>query len=317
MTPEPPGMPFCVHCGKNIEQSSARTCPHCGKAGEPNRSPLSAAVLAFGLVGFFVAAGALMVHLKKTPVTPTPAVTTKAPASASATPVVTPTTTPAVASATPGQNLFVGTWTGEPTEKGDQITVVVEGDTAHYEVAMKDGGDYRRGNLKVIPNAKHPTDQIDGIAGTEAYMRVGVDNGEMYGWVEVIRRTMDANGELKNSEPEQPEFANFHRSGEAQPYVSPLQPYGAIPQYKDAEPLGTWNQKFDGVDLRIYGYTSNASMDELHTFYEKELPRADTLYAEKSECKMRLQGEGAPITIYIVENDTFRRVEISKPAEAP
>lgn len=175
-------MPFCVHCGKNVEGSS-KLCPGCGQSPAA-RSPVPAAAIAFGLVGFFVAAGAVSSHLKKG-APPNVPVATVVPATPLAT--ATPTATPS-ASATPTENLFAGTWTGEPNEKGDRITLVVEAGPlpvgAHYQVTMADGGDYRRANLTAVPNEKHPTDQIDGLLGSEAYFRVGVDKGKLApaGW---------------------------------------------------------------------------------------------------------------------------------------
>jgi len=298
-------MPFCVHCGKKVEGSS-KLCPGCGKA-PTGRGPVPAAAIAFGLVGFFVAAGAVSLHLKKGTPPNVPEATV-----VPATPLATATPTPSV-SATPTENLFAGTWTGEPNEKGDRITLVVEAGPlpagAHYQVTMKDGGDYRRANLTAVPNEKHPTDQIDGLLGSEPYFRVGIDKGEMYGWVEVIRSA-------GTGQPEQPEFAGLHRSGDPEAYVDPLVSYG-VPEYSDASTLGTWDQEIEGVASRTYGYTSKASLEELQAFYEEQLPKVETLHAEKGECKLRFQGEGDAVTIQIVDNDTSRRVEISKPADAP
>ena len=282
-------MPFCVHCGKNLESSATKSCPYCGKAPFPTgRPPLTAAAVAFGLVGFFVAAAAVGLHLKKsTPQVPPQITATSITATATAAATASATATATPVEATLSENIFAGTWTGEPNEKGDRITLVVEDGplpvTAHYQVTMKNGGDYRRGNLQVVANAKHPTEQIDGTA---------------------------------NSEPEQSEFSKLQRTGDAQPFVSPLQDYG-VPEYSDAESLGSWTQQIEGVPMRTYGYTSQASLTDLHTYYEGELPEAETLHTEKADCKMEVEGEHGPVTIQIVDNDTFRRVEIYKPALNP
>ena len=315
-------MPFCVHCRKNLESSATKSCPYCGKAPFPTgRPPLTAAAVAFGLVGFFVAAAAVGLHLKKsTPQVPPQITATSITATATAAATASATATATPVEATLSENIFAGTWTGEPNEKGDRITLVVEDGplpvTAHYQVTMKNGGDYRRGNLQVVANAKHPTEQIDGTANSEPYFRVGVTQGEMYGWVEVIRLTLSDKGVLKNSQPEQSEFSKLQRTGDAQPFVSPLQDYG-VPEYSDAESLGSWTQQIEGVPMRTYGYTSQASLTDLHTYYEGELPEAETLYTEKADCKMEVEGEHGPVTIQIVDNDTFRRVEIYKPALNP
>lgn len=304
-------MAFCVHCGKNIEGSAPKICPYCGKPPlPPSRVP--AVAIAFGLVGFFVAAGAVTLHLKKSPPPPTP--------TASASAIVASSTPTPTAPAKPTENVYAGTWTGESPGKGDRITVVVEDGplpvAAHYQVTTKDGGDYRRGNLQIVPNAKHPAEQVDGTDGSEPYLRVGIDKGEMFGWVEVIRLTLSEQGELQSSQAEQPEFTNLQRTGDPEPYVGPLESFG-VPEYSDAVSLGTWNQEVEGVAMRTYGYSSKASVEDLHAFYERELPKAETLSLEKTECRMRLEVEGEPVTIRILEVEGAQRVEISRNASAP
>lgn len=270
--------------------------------------------VAFGLVGFFVAAGAVTLHLKQPPTPPTP---TASPivASSTATPTATPT-----APAKPTENVFAGTWTGESPEKGDRITVVVEDGplpvSAHYQVTTKDGGDYRRGNLQLVPNAKHPAEQVDGTDGSEPYMRLSMEKGEMFGWVEVIRLTLSEQGELQSSQAEQPEFSNLQRTGDPEPYVPPPGASG-VPEYSDAASLGTWNQEIEGVAMRTYGYSSKASVEDLHAFYERELPAAETLSLEKGDCRMRVEIEGEPVTIRILEGEGSQRVEISRKAPEP
>ena len=65
--------------------------------------------------------------------------------------------------------------------------------------------------------------------------------------------------------------------------------------------------------MRTYSYMTNGTVNELRKYYKQEVPGIKVLDDEKDYCLAQISGEGDAVTIEIIDNGDFRRVDLSKP----